>query len=81
MPTIDSVVLAPVVSSESTSPEAILARKSREIEAQAQVDTIYDTKIERFYVEPLPISLPLISVTVVLGLWSLALLLLSNGRK
>ena len=81
MPTIDSVVAAPVVSSESTSSEAILARKAREIEAQAQVDTVFDTKIERFYVEPIPISFPLLSITVVLGLWSLVLVLLPQGRK
>ena len=81
MPAIDSVVAAPVVSSESTSVEAVLARKSREIEAQAQVDTEFDTKIERFYVEPLPISIPLISVAVVFGLWSLVLVLLPQRRK
>jgi len=81
MPTIDSVVAAPVVSTESTSPEAILARKARSVEAQADADTTYDTKIERFYVEPIPISFPLVSVAVIFGLWSLALVLLPQRRN
>jgi hypothetical protein len=35
---------APVVSSDTTSPESILARKAKEIEAQAYADTYYDDK-------------------------------------
>jgi hypothetical protein len=81
MPSIESVVAAPVVSTESTSPEAILARKARGIEAQAEADTTYDTKIERFYVEPVPISIPLVSIAVVFGLWSFTLFLGSRSRK
>lgn len=80
MPTIDSVVDAPVVSVDSKSSEALLARKARALEAQAQVDTIYDTKIERFYSEPAPLSIPLVGVSVALGLWALCVLLLPSRR-
>lgn len=80
MSRIDSVVTAPVVSIDSTSSEAKLARNARALEAQAEVDTLYDTKIERFYSEPAPISIPLVGVAVALGLWGLVCILLPKRR-
>jgi hypothetical protein len=38
------LVPAPIVSSDNTSPEAILAREAKRIQAQAHADTKYDDK-------------------------------------
>ena len=35
---------APVVSSNTTSPESVLARQAKRVEAQAYADTFYDDK-------------------------------------
>ena len=35
---------APVVSSDTTSPESVLARQAKKIQAQAYADTFYDDK-------------------------------------
>lgn len=45
---IDSVAFAPVVSSDVTSKEAIMARESKKIETQANTDGRFDTQLERF---------------------------------
>ncbi len=45
---IDSLAFAPVVSSDTTSKEAIMARESKKIEAQANTDSRFDTQLERF---------------------------------
>ena len=39
-----TLVAAPVVSSDNTSPEAIMAREVTRIKAQAEADTKYDDK-------------------------------------
>ena len=39
---------APVVSSDSNSPEAELAKSSATLQFQSQSDGVYDTTIERF---------------------------------
>jgi len=39
-----TLVAAPVVSSDNTSPEAVLAREVTRIKAQAEADTKYDDK-------------------------------------
>lgn len=39
-----TLVAAPVVSSDNTSPEAVLAREATRIKAQAEADTKYDDK-------------------------------------
>ncbi len=39
-----TLVAAPIVSSDNTSPEAILAREAKRIQAQAEADTKYDDK-------------------------------------
>lgn len=39
-----TLVAAPVVSSDNTSPEAVLARETARIKAQAEADTKYDDK-------------------------------------
>jgi hypothetical protein len=45
--TVAAVNAAPVVSTNSTSPEAILARKARALELQSEEDSSFDTKLER----------------------------------
>lgn len=45
--TIAAINAAPVVSVNSTSPEAILARKARALELQSETDSAFDTKLER----------------------------------
>jgi hypothetical protein len=45
---ISALVAAPVVSSDSNSPEAKMARDAKMLEAQSQNDGAFDTKLERF---------------------------------
>jgi hypothetical protein len=45
--TVSAVSAAPVVSTDPTSPEAILARKARALELQSETDSAFDTKLER----------------------------------
>jgi hypothetical protein len=45
--TVAAVNAAPVVSVNSTSPEALLARKARALELQSETDSSFDTKLER----------------------------------
>lgn len=45
--TVAAVNAAPVVSANSTSQEAILARKARALELQSEIDSTFDTKLER----------------------------------
>jgi hypothetical protein len=71
---IDSVVYAPVVSSDSNSAEAILMREAKTLEAQAATDTKYDAKVERFTVNQ-PISLPLVTFAVSLSFFAIAVLI------
>jgi hypothetical protein len=44
---IHTVVQAPVVSHDSNSPEAVLARKAKQLEVQASTDSKYDTVLTR----------------------------------
>lgn len=39
-----NAIAAPIVSSDSTSPEAILARNAKKVEAQSYADSAYDDK-------------------------------------
>jgi hypothetical protein len=70
---IDSVVYAPVVSTDSNSAEAVLMREAKALEAQAAADTKYDAKVERF-TEHQPISLPLVTFAISLSFFALAVL-------
>ncbi len=56
---IASVALAPVVSVDNTSKESQLARQAKEIQLQANTDSAFDTKLERFCggAEPTLVSL------------------------
>jgi len=45
---IAALAYAPVVSADPTSPEAILARKTKQIDAQSKTDSHHDTVLERF---------------------------------
>ncbi len=56
---------APVVSIDSTTPEAIMAREAKKLQVQADMDSFYDTKLERFCGSSTP---PLLGLTVALGL-------------
>lgn len=45
---IQELVVAPVVSSDATSPESIMARDAKKLQVQANTDSEFDTKLERF---------------------------------
>jgi hypothetical protein len=45
---VQDVQPAPVVSTDSTSPEAILARNAKSVQLQADSDSVFDTVLERF---------------------------------
>ena len=45
---ISALVAAPVVSHDSNSPEAKMARDAKMLEAQSANDGAFDTKLERF---------------------------------
>jgi hypothetical protein len=45
---IAAMALSPVVSSDSNSPEAKLARDAKMLEVQSHTDSAFDTKLERF---------------------------------
>jgi hypothetical protein len=57
---VESIISAPVVNTDSLSPEANLARDAKRLQVQAEVDSKYDTVVERFYCEPEPINVPLV---------------------
>jgi len=44
---IQSVVQAPVVSHDSNSPEALMARDAKRLQVQASIDSKYDTVLTR----------------------------------
>jgi hypothetical protein len=72
---VHGIVYSPVNSQDANSPEAILARDAKKIQAQAEVDTKYDPIVERysnFYQEPIFPSVPLLGVSVALSLLALA---------
>lgn len=45
---VEMIVNAPVVSTDSTSPEAILARSAKRLQVQAEADSKFDTVLENF---------------------------------
>lgn len=45
---VQDVQPAPVVSTDPTSPEAILARNAKSVQLQADSDSVFDTVLERF---------------------------------
>jgi hypothetical protein len=77
---IQGIITAPVTSQDATSPEAILAREAKKIQAQAEVDTKYDPLVERYrnFEQP-TVSVPLVCAAVALGLLGLAVLI--RGQK
>jgi hypothetical protein len=66
---IAALVEAPVVSSDTTSPESQMAREARKLQVQAATDGAYDTVVERFCGGP---TVSLASLAVVLSLFLLA---------
>jgi hypothetical protein len=68
----------PVVSTDATSPETQLMRDAKKVELQTQIDTKFDSVVERFVVQQ-PISLPLVSTAVALSLFALAIFI--TGRR
>jgi hypothetical protein len=57
---VETIISAPVVSTDSSSPEAILARDAKRLQVQAEVDSKFDTVLENFYCGPEPINTPLL---------------------
>ncbi len=64
------LVSSPVVGSDPTSEESMLARKAKEVESQANVDSSYDLVVERFTCQQQPISIPLTATFVALALFA-----------
>jgi hypothetical protein len=65
---VETIISAPVVSTDSLSPEAILARNAKRLQVQAEVDSKYDTVLENFYCGPEPINKPLLISFLTVGL-------------
>ena len=83
---IQEVVAAPVVSADANSPEAKLARAVKATQAQAEVDSKFDTVIERFGgacacsgSSSTPVNKPLLFGVIIVGLF-LGTSLLSKRR-
>jgi len=66
---IAALAAAPVVSSDATSPESVMARDAKKLQVQASTDGTFDTVIERFCGGP---TLSLVSMATVLSLFVLA---------
>ncbi len=65
---VEMIVNAPVVSTDSTSPEAILARNAKRLQVQTDVDSKFDTVLERFRDQSPAIDSSLLFSVVVVGI-------------
>ena len=65
---IQMIIAAPVVNTDSLSPEAILARNAKRLQVQAEADSKFDTVIEPFYCGPEPINTSLLISFFTVGL-------------
>jgi hypothetical protein len=84
MSNLDSMVTPTMVSADINSRESQLMRQMQQIEAQANTDTAFDTRVERkkiepFYAVPTPPSQPLVTLAFVAG--CLAIVSLCVSRK
>ena len=64
---IASLAIAPVVSSDATSAESVMAREAKRLQVQASQDSTFDTVLERFCGDRQTLTLS--SLSVVLGLF------------
>lgn len=83
MSTLETVVAPSMVSADSNSRESQLMRQMQQIEAQANTDTVFDTRVERkkiepFYSVPTPPSQPLVTLAFVVGCLAIVSLVLSR---
>ena len=79
---VETIISAPVVNTDSSSPEAILARDAKRLQVQAEVDSTFDTVVERFYCGPEPINTPLlVSFLTVCLLFAGATLFRGGSRR
>jgi hypothetical protein len=78
---VEAIIYSPVVSADSTSPEAQLMRDAKKTQAQADVDTKFDAEVERFFVRSEPISMPLVGTAVALSLFALSIIYTGWGRR
>ncbi len=65
---VEMIVNAPVVSTDSTSPEAILARNAKRLQVQAEADSKFDTVLENFRDQSLAIDSSLLFSVAVLSI-------------
>lgn len=65
---VEMIVNAPVVSTDSTSPEAILARNAKRLQVQAEADSKYDTVLEGFRCQSNTINTSLLGSVCAIGL-------------
>ena len=80
MSKIDSRERAPVVSSDSASQEAVLARNAATLSFQTNKDAVYDTVVERFETQ-VHTSVRLSTVALGLGILFLVLIMPIKMRK
>ena len=72
---VSAIAYAPVVSTDSNSPEAILARNNAKIQAQSVADSHFDTVLERFCGQQTTL---LGSLTLILSLFFISSLFQKN---
>jgi hypothetical protein len=77
---VEAIIYSPVVSTDSTSPEAQLMRDAKKTQAQADVDTKFDAQVERFRDRTETISIPLLGTAVAMSLFALSIVYTGWGR-
>ena len=78
---VETIISAPVVNTDSLSPEANLARSAKRLQVQAEIDSKFDTVIERFYCGPEPINTPLLVSFLTVGLLFAGATLFRGGAR
>ncbi len=73
------LIASPVVGSDSTSEESMLARMAKQTEVQASADSQYDLVVERFMNQQQPISIPLMGTFVALALFAASMFVKSRS--
>lgn len=71
------LVQAPVLSDNPTSPEALMGREAKKLVSQAQTDSTFDDKIERFTNQRMTLT----SVAVVLFFFGIHGYLVRHRRR
>ena len=78
---VETIISAPVVNTDSLSPEANLARNAKRLQVQAEVDSKFDTVLENFYCGSEPINTPLLISFLTVGLLFAGATLFRGSRR